>query len=235
MKKLIFIFLVLIVGTICAQNNDPKEILKKTEEKFLGIKDYTADVKIKLDLAFLKMSDSQAKVYFKAPDKFKIDSKGFAMLPKEGINYNPAKFMKGDFTAIFIKEEKIDDNNCYVVKIIPNNDTVEVVVTTLYVDKTNYFIRHIESTTKHGGNIKINLTYDKNRKLPLPDKVKFSFNVKGNDSEKDIKENDKNVRKQMNAQNISGDVYIFYSNYKINKGLNDNLFSKDKKEKSNTK
>ncbi|HPN38457.1 MAG TPA: hypothetical protein PL041_08630 [Melioribacteraceae bacterium] len=229
MKKLI-ITILFVFSVIFGQNPDPKEILKKTEDRFLEVKDYSADVKIKLDLAFLKMSDSQAKVYFKAPDKFKIDSKGFAMLPKEGINYNPAKFMKGDFTAIFIKEDKYEDNSCYIVKIIPNSDTVDVVVTTLYIDKGNYFIRHIESTTKQGGNIKIFLTYDKNRKLPLPDKVRFSFNIDGDKNKKEIKDPDKNVRKQMNAQNISGDVYIYYSNYKINKGLNDNLFVKEKKD-----
>ena len=228
MKKLVVIILFALISINFGQNTDPKDILKKTEEKFAGIKDYTADVKIKVDLAFLKMSDSQAKIFFKSPDKFKIDSKGFAMLPKEGINYNPSKFMKGDFTAIFIKEEKLDENPCFVIKIIPNSDTVNVVVTTLYIDKLKYFLRHVESTTKQGGNIKINLTYDKNRKVPLPDKVKFSFNMNDEKPGKEIKDPDNNVRKQMNAQNISGDVYIYYSNYKINKGLSDSIFSKEK-------
>lgn len=230
MKRILLIWVLLSV-IINAQNKDPKEILKITEEKFLGVKDYTADVKIKLDLAFLKMSDSQAKVYFKAPDKFKIDSKGFAMLPKEGINYNPAKFMKGDYTSIYIKDEKIDGNDCFVVKVIPNNDTVEVVLTTLFIDKSNYFIRQIASTTKRGGNIKINLTYNSNKKYPLPDKVQFTFNADESNAEKKIKETDKNVRRQMNAQNISGSVYIYYSNYEINKGLSDKIFTKETKVK----
>jgi outer membrane lipoprotein-sorting protein len=98
----------------------------------------------------------------------------------------------------------------------------------LYIDKLKYFIRNVESTTKQGGNIKINLTYDKNRKVPLPDKVKFSFNMNDEKPGKEIKDPDNNVRKQMNAQNISGDVYIYYSNYKINKGLSDSIFSKEK-------
>ena len=46
MKKLVVIILFALISINFGQNTDPKDILKKTEEKFAGIKDYTADVKI---------------------------------------------------------------------------------------------------------------------------------------------------------------------------------------------
>lgn len=226
-----FIFCFLLSVIIIAQNKDPKEIIKKAEMQFEKVKDYSADITIKVDLEFLKMNDSKAKIYFKAPDKYKLDSDGFAMLPKEGITYNPAKFTKGDFTSVYIKDDKIDNNDCYVVKIIPNSDSLEIVLTTLYIDKNNYFIRKVESATKRGGTIKINLTYNSNKQYPLPDKVQFGFNIENMNKKDEINDPDKNIKRQMRNKDLTGNVYIYYNNYKVNTGLSDKIFETKKNKK----
>ena len=55
-----------------AQKKDPEQILQKVKTEFNKIEDYTVDVKVKLDVDFLKMPDREAKVYFKKPDKIEI-------------------------------------------------------------------------------------------------------------------------------------------------------------------
>ena len=73
-------------------------------------------------MEFLKVPDSEAKLYFKQPDKIHIESEGFAMLPKEGINFSPISLFESEHTSFYEKEEMIEDVNAAVIKVIPLND-----------------------------------------------------------------------------------------------------------------
>ena len=58
--------------------------VEKAIHKFDGIKDYTVDVKVQVDMKAAQIPEMEAKLYYKAPDKVKIDSKGFFLMPKDG-------------------------------------------------------------------------------------------------------------------------------------------------------
>ncbi len=229
MKK-IFLILLLTVASLCAQEKDAAAILEKVTNKFSLIKDYQADLNIKLDMSFIKMPPTKAKIYFKQPDKFTFDSEGFAMLPKEGFNYNPSKFLGEDITKVFVREDEVDGNKVYVIKVIPNSDSSEIVLSTLYIDKNKYVLCKVETNTKHGAIIKVLFTYDSNMKYPLPKQVKLSFNL-GDKKEKNEKSEKNNENIKLSENKLQGDVYLTYSNYKINKGLSDSIFEKNKKKK----
>ena len=81
----ILLLLFMSVSIIFGQTKDPDAILNKVKENFNKIKDYQVDIHIKIDVSFLKVPDSNAKIYFKQPDKVKIKSDQFALLPKEGL------------------------------------------------------------------------------------------------------------------------------------------------------
>ncbi|MFH0735799.1 MAG: hypothetical protein V1773_14860 [bacterium] len=234
MKKVILI-LFFIAGGLFAQETNPQKILDKVKERFNVVKDYQVDLKIKLDVSFLKMPESKAKVYFKQPDKFKFDSEGFAMLPKEGLNYNPAKFLTDDFTSVYVKLDDLDGKKVHIIKILPNSDSSEVILTTLYVDAEKYVLNKIETNTKRGGAIKIDLKYDDGIKYPLPKQVKFNFNMAGMNMSGHMPgkmdDPDDAAKKSKSKDGISGDVYLYYSNYKINKGIADSFFEKKKERK----
>ncbi len=94
MYKIIVIFLA-INFLIIPQKKDPDQILQKVVANFEKIKDYEVDVNIKVDVEFLKVPESNAKIFFKQPDKIALKSEGFAMLPKNGFNFSPASLLKG--------------------------------------------------------------------------------------------------------------------------------------------
>ena len=54
--QLFLIILIFSVGAL-AQKKDPEQILEKVKTEFNKIEDYTVDVKVKLDVDFLKMPD----------------------------------------------------------------------------------------------------------------------------------------------------------------------------------
>jgi len=229
------ILIIILFTAVCfAKDNKPEDILDKVKEEFSKVEDYEVNVNIKVDVNFLKVPDAEATIYYKQPDKIRLKSEGFALLPKEGLNFSPYSFLKGDYTAIFDKEQNVDGNSCYLIKVIPLGDRGDLVLTTLWIDKQKYIIRKIESTTKANGTFTIDLKYENNIKYPLPSSMIFAFNVQKMQMPKEITgeiagEDNKVKDKRDKDRTTRGKVYISYSDYKINTGLPDSIFTNDKK------
>lgn len=232
MKKL---FLFLFIPLLCfAQSNRSEEILDKVKENFNKVKDYEVDVQIKVDVNFLKVPESKAKIYFKQPDKVRLKSSGFAMLPKEGLNFSPMNFLTGDYTSFFDKEGSIDGYSCYQIKIIPLGDKSDLILTNLWIDKNKFVIRQIESTTKSNGTFTINLKYRNDLNYPLPTFMVFAFNVRKMELPESLgadmdDTNQSNKEKKNKNGATTGKVYVTYSNYKVNSNLPDSVFAEEKK------
>jgi outer membrane lipoprotein-sorting protein len=231
MKKILL--LIVIAVTVSAQTKDPNKILKLVKDKFEKVKDYEVDANIHLDINFIKMPDTKAKIFFKQPDKVKLKSEGFAMLPKQGINFSPAQLLKGNFNSIFVRSETMDNYKVDIIKIIPNSDTSEVILSTLWIDAAQYVIRKVETTTKRTGTLQIGLEYA-NENYGLPSQVKFTFNL--GDLQMPAQMPDANQKKEETKGRrdkgpVKGTVTITYSNYKIDKGIPDSFFVENDKKK----
>lgn len=236
MKKFFAILLTIAVTGLYGQQKDPDKFLEAVKQKFNKVNDYSADVTVKFDISFLKMADSKVKIYFKQPDKVKLDSKGFAMLPKQSVNFSPAQLFKGDYTALFVKSEVFDGKKTDVIKIIPNSDSTDIILSTLWIDVADLLIRKVEINGKRSGTTTIQLDYE-NTKYSLPSKVIFAFNLGNMEIPEQLQGNqqpqqqENTERKGRRSQKISGSVILTYSNYQINKGIPDSIFDDDKKGK----
>jgi outer membrane lipoprotein-sorting protein len=232
MKKY-FIFVLLITSVnLFAQQKDAKKLLDAVVHKFNKVNDYEADIAVKVDISFLKVPETKAKVYFKQPDKVKIDSKGFAMLPKQSVNFSPVELLNGDYNAFYVKSETIDNRKLDVVKIIPNNDSLDIILSTLWIDDAQSIIRKVETNGKKTGTTTIMLEYE-NPTYSIPSKVTFSFNLGNMTMPKQLQEKQDPDEQKGNhdrrQQSLSGSVILIYSNYKINKGIPDSFFEKAEK------
>lgn len=227
MKK--YFFLIFLITAACfGQSKDPNVIIKNVKDTFSKVKDYSADVDVKVDVSFLKVPEMKAKIYFKQPDKMHIESDGFAMLPKDGLYTSPLSLLNGEFTAIYVKDELFEGHNTSVVKIIPLNDKGDVVLSTLWIDQNGNLIRKVESTTKTNGTFIILLNYGDN-KFPLPSNIEFTFNAGRLKLSRNPMEEGNNDNKKNSAGSSTGKVFLTYSNYVINKGIPDSVFLKKAK------
>jgi len=219
--------LMLALLSLNAQIKDPNKLLKAIGSRFEKIKDYQADVEGKLDMEFIKAPTTKAKVYFKQPDKFKIDSEGFAMLPKQSMDFSPMQLLKGDFTAVFVRTDKIDGKYLDVVKLVPNSDTANFIISTLWIDASQSVINKIEAATKRSGTITTEFIYTP-ATIPLPVKLKLSFNQ----GEVNLPETPMNSKKDSDQRRrptrMKGSATLTYSNYQINKGIPDKFFEDNK-------
>lgn len=230
MKKFIlFVFFITLYSF--SQSRNPDVILKNVKEKFSKVKDYEVNVRIKVDVDFLKVPVSEAKIYFKQPDKIHFESENFALLPKEGVNFSPMAILKGNYTAIFEKEDTINGIKTAVVKIIPLNEKSNIMLTTLWIDQSRYYIQKVESTTKFNGTYSLELNYDKPvDDYPLPSSMIFRFNIDRTNIRRGMYGNmgDENKDNKQNKKRTAGKVYMYYSDYKVNQGIRDSVFEKNK-------
>ena len=229
MKKVFLLMMIIVTANTIAQSKDPNKILDAVKQKFEKIHDYQADVNIHVDVNFIKMPDKKAVIYFKQPDKVKLHSEGFALLPKQGINFSPIQLLKGNSSAIFVRTDVIDGKKLDVIKIVPSSDTGDVVLSTVWIDEANSVISKVETIGKRSGNIAIDFKYGSNQ--TLPDEVKFTFNFGGVTEQSNSRQEDNNpaAMKQMGHGPLKGSATLTYTNYKINKGIPDSFFTDKKK------
>jgi hypothetical protein len=221
--------MVLIAVTVLnAQKADPETVIKRVESKFNQVKDYEVKVNVKVDVEFMKVPESNAIIYYKQPDKINIESEGFALLPKEGLNFTPLSLIKGDYSALYEKGDNFNGRDVHIIKIIPLGNEGEIILSTFTIDKEKDLVLKVETTTKASGSFVIEFDYKGgNEDYHLPGSMVFSFNsdkmklpgMMGEPAEKKSKAKDRIT---------TGKVTVKYSEYKVNKGIPDSMFkSKD--------
>ncbi len=222
----------LLISPDYAQNKDPEIMLERVKEQFKKIENYKADITVKVDIPFIKMPERNATLYFKQPDKIHIESEGFAMLPREGINFSPISLFESEHASFYEKEEMIKDVNASVIKVIPLNDKSDLVLSTLWIDPIKNLILKVESSRKPTGTFVIEFDYNEMEGgLHLPEAIEFTFSVdplmfhSRNPQEMKI---DENEQSEDSSKVKTGKVFIYYSNYEVNQGVPDSLFSADK-------
>lgn len=223
-------------ASLFSQSKDPDLILKKVKEAFNIVQDYKADIHLKIDVDFLKVPETDAKLFFKQPDKIHVESEKFALLPRRGLNFSPLDLISGQYTALYEREDTIGNVPVSVVKIIPIGTDNDIILSTFWIDQSRNLILKVESSRKPAGTFTIDFTYDLfDKQYKLPSSLEFTFTVDPSMFRRhrdiNIGGNEETDQKQKSGPK-TGKVYITYKNYQINTGLADELFEQ-KKENDN--
>lgn len=227
-KKIIT--LMLILWPVFIQAQEAAALVEKVKAKLNTVNDYEASGKMKTNVAFLKVPVANVKVYYKKPNKLKIkNEKGFSFIPKGAVNINMGNTLSGGkFTVLDAGTDKIGSTAVKVVKLLPEDDNADVVLSTLYIDEANAVIRKAKTTTKENGTYELEMTYGKYLANGLPDKIIFSFNTKDYKLPKgvtfDFDDGNGTKKPEDKAKNKKGKAEITFSSYSINKGVNDEVF-----------
>ena len=228
MKFFLFFCFSLLLLPRLAFAQDEAELVKKVKAKLDKVNDYTAEGKMKIDVSFIDAPDSKVVIYYKKPNKFKVKKNGgISILPKGGVSVNMGTLLaNNNYDIVPGKDVQLNGVNVKVVKLLPQDENGDVVLTTLYIEEKNLVIRKATVTTRESGTYEIELSYSKYIDWGLPDKVIFSFNTKDYKLPKGITfEYEKgDTKKQEALKNKKGKVEISYSGYSINKGIDDKVF-----------
>lgn len=218
---------VFITGQLNAQ--DVNALIQKVKMKLDKVSDYEASGKMKTNVTFLKVPVADIKLFYRKPDKLKVKTaKGVSFVPRGAVSINLNNILgKGNYTAIDAGTDKIGTTAVRVVKLLPDDDNSDIVLSTLYIDEAAQLVKKTRTTTKENGTFELELTYGKYAAYALPDKIIFSFNTKDYKLPKGVtfdfddgaapKPTDKSKQKKGRAE-------IVINNYKINAGVPDAAF-----------
>jgi hypothetical protein len=167
-------------------------------------------------------------VYYKKPNKFRLERNGgISILPKGGISINIGSMVAiNGFMALDAGTAVVANTNTSVVKLLPNADNSDIILSTLYIDEANLLIRKSVTTTRENGTYEMEMQYGKYASYGLPDKVNFSFNTKDYKLPKGItlELDDVDAATKERMKGKKGRVEISYTNYIINSGIADIVF-----------
>jgi hypothetical protein len=227
MKKLVLIVTAsLLVIHLPAQT--PEELINKVKAKLETVSDYTAKGKLKTNVIFIKAPVATVKVYYKKPDKMKIvNENGISFIPKGSVNINLAKFFSAASSYEIVDAGKDASTGLRVLKLLPSDENSDIVLSTLYIDEKAGLVKKAKNTTRDNGTYELEMTYGHYSSYGLPDKVIFSFNTKDYKLPKGVTfDYDDGAEKKTgdDLKNKKGKVEITYSEYAINKGVDDKIF-----------
>lgn len=229
MKKIsILLFCIVFLQTTKANaQGDP--LIEKVAQKLATVNDYVAEGIMKTDVSFIKASLGKVKVYFKKPNLLKVRKEGgISLLPKGGVSLTLNTLLNTkQYTAIQAGTQVLNGKSLRVIKLIPNDDRLDWVISTLWIDPIDALVYKTATTTKESGSYEISMEYGAYAQYGLASKIVFSFNTKDYKLPNGITlefGDDEPVSKQQLLKNKKGSIEIRYTRYTINKGIPPHIF-----------
>ncbi len=241
MKYLIFFTGFLLAGTPTVESIQDSLIMR-----FNRIEDYSVKIKISVEMTGLRMPRKKIKLYYKAPDKIKVKSRGFAIVPKTGLGGSPDKFLKM-LESIHVKgSELLNDRDHWLLtgSVIPDSMDIPIddvdfpdITMNLWVDANSWVISKAETVIDSQKVFQLISEYDEVDGMFLPIKTTLSLGFKGMgewsmrdpfggpaEDRKDFKKVAKEAGIDPEKKEFAGTVVMEFSKYKVNQGLDDSLF-----------
>jgi len=228
MKKLtVFIVgLLLIQFSVIAQSN---ALIERVTKKLNLVNDYVATGVMKTDVAFIKASLGKVKVYFKKPNLLKVKKEGgISLLPKGGVSVTINSLLNNkQYIAIESGVQIYKGKSLQAIKLIPTDDKLDWVISTLWIDPVDALVYKTFTTTKENGTYEIIMEYGEYANFGLPSKVIFGFNTKDYKLPNGITlefGDDDPAAKQKVLKQKKGTIEITYASYVINQGVSNSMF-----------
>ena len=238
--KILFLFL--LANSNAFSNNNPEYIIKKTDDQFREINNYQVDMVISIAIPAFRMPKKKYKVYFKQPDKIKVKSRGFGLLPKTGMFTSPLENFSNLSNIRFSKDlSRTNTNEIMLVGDlvldslaldVPNEyarltfkPTVDV-----KVDTQNWVITQVLTKIDTVKIMEINNFYDiVDDSFYMPIRSTVEYYVKDARLSKWINKDIGTIIGNNHNMNIESDmvkglISVNYAKYRVNRGIKDSIF-----------
>jgi hypothetical protein len=244
---LILILLLFALRSVSAQERpgtaprpDPRKVFTELIRPYRSLSDYTVKIHAKVDMPAIRVPDFNAVVYFKAPDRIHIETKSFAPLPRNSAVFNPFQFDPEKNRITYERTDHLNGVRAEVFKVEPLETKTLFRYYHVWVGGTPGGIQQVESLSFKGTKGLVKLTYRSVEKGPekwlLPEKVHihltFPEGVQNLDASSPLSRDSpvSSGMRRLDEVSGEGDIYLSYSEWLVNIGIDDRLFQRDKKE-----
>lgn len=217
------IFFLLFSFSCLAQ--DPTTSVNQVLARLNKLRDYQADARIKSDIPLIKILPVNAKVYFKQPDKFRMITKGIAILPKKGfMDLSALLRNKSQYNALSTGFENINGVKAESITLLPTDDTGEIILAKIWIEPEYHLILKSQMTTRTNGTVVSAYQYGKDKEFGLPAEMMITVDVKKFKIPKGMVVDINRTEIVPENKRKTGQIQIFFSNYKVNLGVEDRIF-----------
>jgi hypothetical protein len=241
--SLLIITLTLITALVLAQErpgtevkSNPGQVFYEILKPYEQLNDYTAKIQAKVKMPGFRIPDFTAKLYFKKPDKFHIETKNFAPLPRNSGIFNPFLFDPGKNRITYRQVEVVNGIKAELYQVEPDEGETRIRYYHVWVGGSPKRILQVESYSFKGTKALVKPVYQTvqtgSGKWLLPEKVHvhltFPEDVQSQDASSFAAKDNPFSRSMAKIDDIpgEGDIYLSYSEWQINTGLDDSLFQK---------
>jgi hypothetical protein len=241
-----FLFLFLIAPSPAAtqerpgdkQGPDPRQVFTELVKPYRDMNDYTVRIHAKINMPTIRIQDFSAILYFKKPDRFHIETRSFAPIPRDSGVFNPFQFDPEKNMITYQRTENLKETVLNVFKVEPLASKARIRYYYVWVGGNPGRIVQVESLSVNGVKGLVKLTYGTVEqgadKWLLPENVHvhltfpegtqnadaLSFTTKDNPVSSGMR--------RLDEVSGEGDISLIYSEWQVNAGLDDRLFQKDK-------
>jgi hypothetical protein len=141
-----------------------------------SIETFLVDIKLHVDISFIKMPDKEAQAAFKKGEDIVITSEDFVLIPKRGLDLSFSELFEYPFMVIDRGKVEEQSESLLAISILPSDTKADFSVANLHIDIEKQRITWAEINTKKDGTYTLILTYPDNLAV-LPTKLDVSFEM----------------------------------------------------------
>ena len=250
MRRLILISFLIISPHLAAQTPSIEHIRDNVISQFDKIEDYQVDLKISVKMTGFRMPNKKIRLYYKRPDKIKMETRGFAILPKTGVDGNPNEFLDMLKQVTSIKRTIHNNRPFFRIKGKVNQDSLKIPITVkkneipnitmeVLVDAKEWVITEVGVFLDLENVFSFNTNYIEVNEVMVPERSVFNIGIKGisrwstqnpfdfggpGSDRQDFERIAKNAGYDPLKDEFVGEMILTFSNYTVNKGIDDSLF-----------
>jgi hypothetical protein len=215
---------------------DPRQVFAELVKPYRNLNDYTVKIHAKVSLPTIRVPDFTATLYFKKPDRFHIETKSFAPIPRNSGVFNPSQFDPEKTRITYQRAENLDGARADLYRVEPLDAKSQVRYYNVWVGGIPARILQVENLSFRGTKGLVKLSYGTvvqgAEKWLLPENVHihltFPEGVQNPDASSFTTRDNPVSGGMGRLDEISGegDIHIAYSDWLVNTGLDESLFKK---------
>jgi hypothetical protein len=225
-STIIIIALVLGLQCVYGQKLTGDDILRKAEQNFQGITDYTVALDVVTDLERMKIPPMHVTMYYKQPEKVHFDAKGFVVLPREGMGVQFGQLTR-KYAVDSVNRENVDGVALYRLALRSRDEKVLMRPMQMWIDARRWTPERIRMAQPNGSAMEARFSYAMVDRFWLPQQLVVSFSTAVKDTTAAVAQPNPfagGAAMPSRGMSRAGKVTVNYSGYKVNTGLPDSIF-----------
>jgi len=250
-----FLLICTLTSNLVAQDNgkystsifpSADSILDSLEQTYNRIEDYYARIDVSIKTPMLRMPRKRVDFWFKQPNLTKVETKGFAAIPKSGLISSPIDLFDNLSNIMVIGAEYYEEKQVWILQgeLLPNSlmfqnmnrvEDSNKLTMKMWIDLINWSLIKSETWMDTMKIVEISSIYKSfpdNVNLPIETKLLFNYRSDMMPQMVNLHSSNSPIAKsneQDSTKVMSGSITMTYSKYKINQGIDDVFFEEEAK------